>query len=68
MKKQTEKIMDVDCKIYLQQKGNELKVELEGSIKDWFIVLERVSDRTPEFKKAIILCANFFEFENNQND
>ncbi len=55
------------CLIHLEQNGKNLNVELEGSIYDWFILLERVSDTTPQFKKAIILTAEFFEFEKKEN-
>jgi len=54
------------CLIHLEQNGEDLKIVLEGSIRNWFILLERVSDTTPEFKKAIELTAGFFEFEKNK--
>lgn len=57
-----------NAKIHLENNGNDLKVCLEGSIQSWFILLERVADLTPEFKKAIILTAEFFEFEKQQKD
>lgn len=56
------------AKILIQQHPERLQIELEGSIRDWFILLENVSDNVPEFKKAIILTAEFFEFEKQQND
>lgn len=55
-------------KIHLEMSGNQLKVCLEGCIKDWFILLEKTADTSPEFKKAIQLTADFFEFEKQQND
>lgn len=54
--------------IHLKRNGNELEVHLEGSIEDWLILLSKVAITTPQFKRAIVLTAAFFEFEKQQND
>lgn len=55
-------------KIHLERIGNELEVNLEGSIEDWLTLLVNVSKELPHFKKAIELTAGFFEFDKQQND
>lgn len=67
MKKEQQKNEVRKCLIHLEQDGNQLKVSLEGSIKNWFILMQEVSMTTPEFKKAIELTAGFFEFEKEIN-
>lgn len=56
-------------KINLQQNGNLTKVILEGSIKDWVMIMTDVAENHPEFKKAVIISAQYFEydFENDIN-
>jgi hypothetical protein len=56
------------AKILIHQHPERLEIQLEGSIMDWFILLEKASQDVPQLKKAIILTAEFYEFKNNEND
>ena len=63
MKKEQKQSEPKTAKILIQQHEDKLEVSLEGSIMDWFILLEKASQDVPQLKKAIILTAEFYEFE-----
>jgi len=53
-------------KIHIEECGEIQKLHLEGSIFDWLQLLTKASKTAPEFKKAVVLCADFFGYELEQ--
>jgi hypothetical protein len=67
MKQETTKEPQI-VKIKLEQNNPIIKVELEGSIREWIMLLTDVAENSPQFKKAIILSAEYFDIEKNLNN